>query len=100
MIDIDKIVGWAIRIMVSVYITCVVIFLFSGCTTVPKPPTEILTVVPVSCVEATPVRPPLKTDDQLKAMDDYNLTLTLLAEHYWRQIYESKLEAVMEGCRF
>lgn len=67
-----------------------------------KPPAIPLTVtmpVAVSCIEQLPERPKLHTDTELKAMDDYTLAVTLLVDRIRREIYESQLEAALEGCK-
>lgn len=74
----------------------------SGCTALPeKPPTitEIKIPVAVSCIESVPQKPAFKSDVELRALDDYQVTLSLLKDRAERMIYEGELEAVIEGCK-
>lgn len=79
---------------------CAVWFL-AGCATDQHKPQlgEFKLPVSVPCVESVPVKPAFKTDEELKAMDDYRLSNTLLFERVTGQIYMGELEAVVAGCK-
>lgn len=54
--------------------------------------------VAVSCVQNPPANPRFSTDSELKAMTDYAVVITLLAERVQREIYQSELEAALQAC--
>jgi hypothetical protein len=54
--------------------------------------------VPVPCIAERPVKPNFVTDDELKAMTDYQLTLALYRDRVQRLGYEAEIEAVLLGC--
>jgi len=73
----------------------------AGCSaTVSSVPKETLVPVPVLSVtpDQVPPRPDLVTDTQLDAMDDGALVLSLGSDRLKRQVYEGKLEAVLQSC--
>ncbi len=55
--------------------------------------------VAVSCVQNPPPSPRFRTDSELKAMTDYDVVITLLAERIQREIYQSELEAALVACK-
>lgn len=72
-----------------------------GCASAPlQIPKEVKVEVPVACIAAAdrPERPTLLSDAELLALDDYRRTWALWGDRLERQGYESKLEAVAEGC--
>lgn len=56
--------------------------------------------MPVACIapEDRPERPVLLSDAELMALDDYRRTWALWGDRMDRDVYEKKLEAIMEGC--
>jgi len=66
-----------------------------GAVTIPE---TIRVPVPVSCIDAPVPAPPLVTDAELLAMDDYRLTLSLALDRMVRRVYEARLEAALAGC--
>lgn len=52
----------------------------------------------VSCVKQKPVRPPFYTDAQMKAMNDYQLSIALWVNRIQASNYIGELEAVMSAC--
>lgn len=54
--------------------------------------------VPVPCIAERPTKPSFVTDDELKAMTDYQLTLALYRDRVQRLGYENEIEAVLVGC--
>jgi hypothetical protein len=74
--------------------------LLSACTTTPAHDVQVVDqAVAVSCVDNPPATPRFHTDSELKAMPDYELALTLLSERIEREIYESKLVALLQACK-
>lgn len=63
-------------------------------------PREVLVQVPVACIAPAdrPERPALLTDAEILALDTYRATWALWGDRLERQAYESRLEAVVEGC--
>lgn len=55
--------------------------------------------VAVSCIDKAPAKPVLHTDAEIKAMPDYEATITLLMDRIKREIYENNLEAALAGCQ-
>lgn len=55
--------------------------------------------VSVSCIDQMPEAPKLHTDAELKAMGDYEVVFALLEDRIKREIYESKMEAILQGCK-
>ena len=84
---------------------CIVVLLaLSGCASnpsphVPLPPVTIKVPVPFSCIDALPEKPRFHSDAELKAMNDFTIAITLLTERINREIYEARLETVLDGCR-
>lgn len=72
--------------------------LLAGCATSEK---AITTAVPIAvrCVKEVPSRPALVTDDELQAMNDYQMVLALWRDRLLRIGYEAELEAVIQACR-
>lgn len=74
----------------------------AGCSILqPKPP-EVITVkvpVQVKCLGEVPEKPNLITDAQLVALDAPSFINAIHIDRLTRDIYEAKLEAVVEGCR-
>lgn len=64
-----------------------------------QPVKSVDRAVSVSCVEEMPEPPKLHTDAELKAMSDYEATLTLLRERILLEIWSAKLEALLEACK-
>lgn len=62
-------------------------------------PTRVVVPVAVSCVRETPDKPALVSDEDLKAMNEYQLPLALYRDREQRQGYEAKLEAIIEVCK-
>ena len=74
--------------------------LLSGCPAQFTHDAQIVKVpIAVKCIEQLPEKPKLHTDAEIKAMGDYEAAIMLLDDRIKREIYESKLEAVLEGCR-
>ena len=73
------------------------VVLCAGCCSVPQT-VEVRVPVPVSCVNERPPRPTTATAAEMKAMDDYHLTLTLARDLALMRVYALKLEAAMAGC--
>jgi hypothetical protein len=42
--------------------------------------------------------PHFKSDSELKALTDYEVTITLLSERIRREIYQGELEAALKAC--
>ena len=63
-------------------------------------PKEVKVQVPVPCVDARsrPVRPQMRTEDELLAMDRYRRTLAAWADLKRHEQYMAELEAIIEGC--
>lgn len=76
------------------------ILLLAGCTAAPVVPTEVKVPVPVACIDRPVDKIELMTDDELKALNDYQLPLALWLDRRLRQIYEARLEATLDGCWF
>lgn len=76
--------------------------LASGCATIPeiKVPEQVKVPVPVACVdpEQRPKAPPVRDDDELLAMPEYQRTLATWAERLRLKAYAEEAEAVIEGC--
>lgn len=96
---IDDLIEWALRIGLTVYVLFVMAFLFSGCATQPTAPSVVLTPISTPCVEAVPEKPLLKSDKELKALSDYALVITVIAERYRLILWGDELEAVLSGCK-
>jgi hypothetical protein len=60
----------------------------------------VLVPVPVACVSEPVPKPDFFTDEQLKALDDYQLPLALWLDRRLRQLYEARIEATLDGCWF
>jgi hypothetical protein len=71
--------------------------LLAGCETMPVK-TVVDVPVAVACVDEKPAKPNLVSDDELRAMNDYQLVLALWRDRIQRSDYESKLEVVVDGC--
>jgi hypothetical protein len=91
-----KAVGWASPTRSAI----ILLATLAGCSGPLRIPTEVKVPVPIACVDPAdrPQRPELVTDAELLAMDYYKRTLALWADRIERQIYQAKLEAVVEGC--
>lgn len=76
----------------------VVGLLLAGCATSEK---AITTTVPIAirCVKDAPERPAFVQDDELRAMNDYQMVLALWRDRLLRIGYEAELEAVIAACR-
>lgn len=84
----------------TLLLTCIVFSIFNtGCATVQKQPQVILTPVQTPCVETVPQKPAIKSDAELKALGDYELVITALAERYRLILWGDELSAVLEGCK-
>lgn len=70
----------------------------AGCASTVEIPKEVEVPVPVPCVEKRPQRPPLLTDAELLALDQYKRTHALWGDRIERQRYESVMETVIDGC--
>lgn len=71
----------------------------AGCANGPTIPTEVRVPVPVPCVGSPPVKPPMLSDAEMLALDDYALVIALARDRRLRQGYEATLQAVVEACR-
>lgn len=87
-------------------VTCLIliVWLLSGCAInnpprAPGIPPVINMPVQVPCIASVPEKPKLHTDAEMMVMDDYTLAITLLVDRIKREIYESRLEAALDGCR-
>lgn len=80
--------------------TALILFLAS-CATNPsiKQIGSVDRAVAVSCVTDMPSKPKLHTDAEIKAMSDYDATITLIVERVKMEIYQMKLETVLDSCR-
>lgn len=80
--------------------TLALLTLLAGCTGPLKIPTEVKVPVPVPCINAAdrPQRPDLATDADLLAMDRYKRTWALWGDRAEREVYQARLEAVVDGC--
>lgn len=76
----------------------IVVLAIAGCSSLPVP-REIRVPVPVPCIDRTPERPSMLSDQELLALDDYALVVSLARDRRIRQGYEAELEATLEGCR-
>ena len=77
-----------------------VVSLVSACQTIPPPPQKVSIPVAVPCLPSTmPVRPKVTTDDELKALDDYQWTLAVYLDRRVLIDYTAELEAVLSACR-
>lgn len=67
----------------------------------PGGPSSTVVSVPVAtrCVRDAPERPAFVQDDELQAMNDYQLVLALWRDRLVRIGYEAELEAVIAACR-
>ena len=71
----------------------------SGCGSIlPAIPSILKIPVAVPCVDAVPVRPKLATDQELRAMDDYRLILTLRSDGIKARDHIGVLEATLQAC--
>lgn len=75
------------------------VFLVGACSSLPEVPREVRIPVPIKCIEVSPERPSLLSDEELLALDDYGLVLGLARDRRIRQGYEAQLEAALEGCK-
>lgn len=86
-------------VLFGILLIVMLLVMLGGCSaTMPK--TQIVEVpVPVPCIKDMPPKPPLVTNGELAAMNDYQLPLALFRDREQRQGYEEKLEALMELCK-
>lgn len=75
------------------------VLLLAGCAAAPVIPTEVQIPVVVSCIDRPIERPELATDAGIRALNDYHLPLQLWLDRRVRQLYEQRLEAMIEACR-
>lgn len=77
----------------------------AGCATSSTPPTPpaepvvVERIVPVPCVGDIPQRPAIHTSAELLALDDYSFVTALHSDRLELDLYASKLEAVLLGCK-
>lgn len=63
-------------------------------------PRTVNVATPVACVDPAdkPVRPELLSDGDILLLDSYRAVYALWGDRMDREAYESKLEAIVEGC--
>lgn len=63
-------------------------------------PKEVKVEVPIACIKPQdrPVRPYLRSKDDLVAMDLYRRTLAIAADWLKLWVYAAELEALVDGC--
>lgn len=90
---------WALRVIVALLL-CATVIALTGCNTPLQVPKEVKVQVPVPCIasDARPARPELLSDAAILGLDSYRATWALWGDRLERQAYETKLEAVVEGC--
>ena len=72
----------------------------TGCSTAPKLPELVLVPTPVACLSAPPPEvPPLRSEAEILAMDDYAATLVTYAERLELRAWAEKAEALLLACR-
>lgn len=71
-----------------------VLVLVAACSN-PVRPTSVIE----KCRITAPTKPDMVSDDALKAMNDYQLTLSLYLDRRVRQGYEAQLEAAIQQCQ-
>lgn len=82
--------------MRRIFLLCVVA---SGCATEPSLPSASIPVA-VSCVpQDAPTFPPLRSNAELKALDDRRIVLALAEERLSLLGYSKRAEAVINACR-
>ena len=83
-------------------LTILIFLLLAGCASIPNTIHDVKDVkiaVKEKCVEALPVKPQIHTEDEIKAMNDYEAAITLLLEHIMLRSYSAELEAALAGCK-
>lgn len=84
---------------VAVAVSWAAIIALSGCTSAPKLPERVLVPVPTPCLSAPPPAvPPLRSEAELLALDDYAATLETWRERLELRSYAAKAEALLSGC--
>ena len=91
---IENLITWAMHVVCALFV-----ILATGCATQQKPPEVVLTPISTPCVESVPEKPILKSDKELKALSDYALVITVIAERYRLIMWGDELEAVLSGCK-
>lgn len=72
----------------------------ASCSSSPVVPREVHVQVAVPCIDQArrPPRPPLRSLEQLLAMDQHRRTLATWTDRLQAEIYIGELEAVVEAC--
>ena len=74
--------------------------LMSGCETIRTLPPEIVKVpVPVPCSVEFPVKPSIRSTEDLLKLDRYRRTLAIWIDRQALLDYSALLEATLNGCR-
>ena len=77
----------------------ILILSLSGCGSIlPAIPSVLKIPVAVPCADAVPARPKLATDQELMALDDYRLILTLRSDGIKARDHIGVLEATLQAC--
>lgn len=80
--------------------SAILVLLAAGCgpSQVITRPTSIDVPVPVACIQEAPVRPKLRTEDELMAMTRRDRTFVLWLERDERARYEDELNVWLRQC--
>ena len=74
--------------------------LLTACAVPMPPPLQVNVPVPVSCLPPVlPQRPPIASESELAALDEYKFTLAIFLDRRALLNYSDELEAALIACK-